>query len=206
MHKIQQEILDLYNSSKEDFKSYRHRDLLQKCTSANHASQISHHLRQLELKGFFAEDNQVITFGKKTNFVDIPVYGEADCGEANAYADLNKVESTIRVSTNLLKYKVNHSNLYALTAKGDSMDKSNINGKCIEDGDYVIVTKSFSHVKDGDIVVSIIDNRANIKKFERGNNQIRLLPMSSNKKHTTIFISNHDKYIISGKVVDVLKV
>lgn len=207
MHKIQQELLSLYNQNKEAFKDMRVVDMQSGCPSAKYPSQIKHHLRQLELKGFLSGDvvnyeNETATSG---SFVDLPIYGSADCGQALTYSDNQEVQGHVRVSKNLLKYSHDYSSLYIMNALGDSMNQANINGKSIDSGDYLVVTSKVGNVKDGDIVVSIIDNLANIKKFKKVGNQIKLMPESSNKKHKPIFISSHDKYMISGKVVDVLK-
>jgi SOS-response transcriptional repressor LexA len=86
------------------------------------------------------------------------------------------------------------------------MNRAEIGGKRIEDGDYVIVDVSDKHVRNGDIVLSIIDGLANIKKFylDKKNNQVILMSQST-KDFPPIYIHENDDFMINGKVVQVIK-
>lgn len=133
--------------------------------------------------------------------------GEADCGEATKYAD-GRVIDYLGISPSLINAEGADS-LYALIAKGSSMNRAKVAGKEIRDGDYVIVKKDTSHKpQDGDIVVSIIGGLANIKRFlwDEPNGRIALLPDShSQDEFAPIFISKNDDFQIDGVVVDVVK-
>lgn len=61
--------------------------------------------------------------------------------------------------------------------------------------------------QNGDYVLSIIDDCANLKKFERDSKTgaIRLVSESTNKTHKPIYISSEDNYMVNGKIVAVLK-
>ncbi len=86
------------------------------------------------------------------------------------------------------------------------MNKSNINGMSIEDGDYLIIDSDYRSPRNGDIVLSVIDDMANIKKyvFDEENNQIVLVSQST-KDIPPIYIHEDDSFMINGKVIQVIK-
>lgn len=99
---------------------------------------------------------------------------------------------------------------YALIARGNSMSRAQIRGKTIEDSDYVLVERSDSYSPvDGDYVVSIIDNMANIKKFKRDwvHERVILSPESHDAAYLPIIIAGKDMqyFHIAGRVIDVIK-
>ena len=86
------------------------------------------------------------------------------------------------------------------------MNRAEIKDKYIVDGDYVIVDADDKSVKNGDVVLSIIDGMANIKKFfmDRQNQQVVLMSEST-KDFPPIYIHAADNFMINGKVVQVIK-
>lgn len=88
------------------------------------------------------------------------------------------------------------------------MNQANIDGNCIENGDYVLIDPNDKDFKDGDYVLSIINGMANIKKFLKDdlNRQIILISQST-EDHPPIYIHEDDMsyFMTSGKVVAVLK-
>jgi SOS-response transcriptional repressor LexA len=170
---------------------------------------IKHHLTQLEMKGLITIDkknakiSRVSDRANQTDFlISIPILGSADCGPASFYADQN-IEGYLKISKRLVP---DRRKLYALKAKGHSMDQSDINGKSIEPGDFVIVDSERISPVNGDYVVSIIDGMANVKKYQvdKKNNRIALISESS-QNHLPIFIHEEDDFRINGKVIDVVK-
>ena len=87
------------------------------------------------------------------------------------------------------------------------MNRANIQGQSIEDGDNVIVNGEDKSPKNKDYVVSIIDNTANIKRiFVDEKNRRIVLFSESSQDFPPIYIHPHEvSYFISGKVVDVIK-
>lgn len=170
---------------------------------------IKHHLEQLEKKGFIRYDRKNKTISRaKTNskiispFMSIPVVGTANCGPATIFANEN-IEGYLKISKNILhKCK----NVFAIKAQGLSMNKSNINGMSIEDGDYLIIDSDYRTPRNGDVVLSVIDDMANIKKyvFDEENNQIVLVSQST-KDIPPIYIHEDDSFMINGKVIQVIK-
>lgn len=135
--------------------------------------------------------------------VSIPLVGSADCGPAELVAEGN-VEGYLKVSKRILNKM---DGVIALRAKGDSMNLAKVGGRTIEDGDFVLVDTDYRKPRSGDLVLSVIDGHANLKRFriERKTRQIMLLPESTNKRHKPIYVSSEDDYMINGKIVAVLK-
>lgn len=137
----------------------------------------------------------------------LPILGEADCGEATTYAS-DRIEGYLRLSPSLLP-KAPLKRLYALRARGNSMNMADVGGNAIDDGDYVIVEKRDLYVPENDeIVVSVIDGMANIKCFRRDHVNHRVILLSqSTYPYPPIIIANQDleQYLPIGKVVSVIK-
>ena len=85
------------------------------------------------------------------------------------------------------------------------MNKANIGGQNIENGDYVIVD-SKKQPQTNDYVLAIIDNCASIKRLSLDSkNKIIALISESTENHPTIFIHENDKFLINGVVKCVIK-
>jgi repressor LexA len=119
--------------------------------------------------------------------VKIPLLGTIACG-LPILAEEN-IEAMIAVSTKLAKPG---NKYFLLKAKGDSMNEKGIN-----DGDLVLV-KQQSSAENGDLVVALIDDEATIKELRVNDDNVLLLPRSSNKKHTPIILSRD--FIVQGVV------
>ena len=173
-----------------------------------------HHLLQLDKKGLLRVNldegvvdvvkRGVINKRRKAGIFSLPIIGAANCGSATIFAD-ERVEGYLKVSSKILPHR--KKDLFVLVASGNSMNATNFEGKTIEDGDYVIADSNYFSPKPGDVVVSVIDRMANIKRFkwDTKNKQVILMSESSEKGHHPIFIHEDDNFVISGKVVDVIK-
>ena len=86
------------------------------------------------------------------------------------------------------------------------MNRAEINGKKIADGDYVIIDSEDKNVSTDDVVLAVIDDRATIKRLihDRANGQIVLLADSS-FDYAPIYLHPNDDFIISGKAIAVIK-
>ncbi len=204
MNPIQEKILLLARTI--DLDTTRRVDLVD-LVGCQYPSQITHHMNQLVKSGDLVRVSGRLVPAMKSvaGYMTIPVMGEADCGEATRYADGRVVDSLV-VSPSVVRTK-RPDRLYALIARGDSMSSVNVNGKSIEDGDYVIVDKLDGYEpQDNDIVISNIGGLANVKKFKREPGRIVLLSDSHRQRDfSPIFIDEHDDYTIEGRVVDVIK-
>ncbi|QSH39297.1 repressor LexA [Candidatus Kaiserbacteria bacterium] len=135
--------------------------------------------------------------------IAIPIVGAANCGAASLLAE-GDVEGYVKVTRSLLRRR---DNVFAVQAEGDSMNLASIDGKNIEEGDYVLIDFQNIDPKDGDYVLSVIDGCANLKKFYQDpkSGAIALIPESDNAEHKPIFISSEDDFMINGKIIAVVK-
>ena len=88
------------------------------------------------------------------------------------------------------------------------MNKANVDGQSIDDGDYVIVDPKARAIKNGDYVLSIIDGTANIKRYFNDRDNQRIILMSeSSASFSPIFIhyQDMDNYLVNGKIIQVIK-
>ncbi len=206
MHYIQEKLLKLVDH--QNISGLTLRDI-GSLVNETLPQKIKHHLSQLERKGFIIIDkkNSIIkrTSGDIKNsdvFISIPIYGTANCGPRTIYANQN-LEGYLKVSKKMLPKK---DKIFALRAEGNSLNKADINGKSIEDGDFVIVDSQATNPKNGDYIVSIIEEMANIKKYiwDKKNSQI-ILGSESTQNYNPIYIHEDDNIVINGKVIDVIK-
>lgn len=135
-------------------------------------------------------------------FVSIPLVGSANCGPAELLAEEN-IEGYLTVKKAMLPRA---SGIFALRASGHSLNRANVKGKNIEDGDIVLVDAEDRDIKDGDYVLSIIGGAANLKRyqFDKKKGQINLLSEST-QAFKPIIIMPGDDFAINGKVVGVIK-
>jgi len=203
---IQKRLLDI--AKLEDISTLRRVDLVKK-VGCDYPSQITHHMEQLIKRGDLVNRGGRLTPALATDsgIIQIPVMGEADCGEATKFAD-GALINYLGVSSSLLQAK-NEGSLYALVARGSSMNHAKVSGKEICDGDYIIVKKDTTYTpSNGDVIVSIIGGLANVKRFHRDatNSRVVLAPDSySQDRYAPIFISENDDFTVEGEVVDVVK-
>jgi len=142
----------------------------------------------------------------KMQFVDVPVYGSANCGVASIIADQYK-QGVIKVSKNIVGSK-NIREIFAIQASGKSMNKYELNGKAIEDGSFVLVDGSYKPVfgEKNIPVLAIIDGLAAIKLLRYvDNNRIGLFPCSTEDGFSPVYLTEDDDLVINGKIIDVLK-
>ena len=86
------------------------------------------------------------------------------------------------------------------------MNKARIDGKNLAEGDFVLIDSTYKNPKNGDYVLSVIDNCANLKKFEKNKaGEVMLISESTNPKHKPIYISSEDDFMINGKIIGVVK-
>ena len=207
MHKTQEKLLQLVKT--KNLGKLTLREIGALVGEEKYPQKVKHHLSQLEKKGFIRLDKQkgIIERSKaglikQTKIMSVPILGTANCGPATFYTE-NNHQGYLKISSKLLNKK---KNIFALQADGPSMNRANIQGKAIEDGDYLIIDSDTRTPEDGDIVVSVFDDVANRKKFkwDKENNRIILVSESS-QNFPPIIIHEEDDYHIMGKVVQVVK-
>jgi repressor LexA len=205
MHAIQQKLLKLIERKNIGGKTLRE---IGEMIDEEFPQKIKHHLSQLEKKGFIKIDkknNRIEKKGRKmpvaSPFVSIPIVGMANCGPATIFAEQN-IEGYLKVSRRMVPQS---NDLFAVQADGISMNKAVINDKTIDDGDYLIIDSSYMAPKNMDVVLSIIDENANIKRFIRNKDGSVVLMSDSTREFPPIYVHEDDDFRINGKVVDVIK-
>lgn len=204
MNEIQANLLNLINEKALSGMSLRDIGSLINEVSAQ---KIKHHLLQLQKKGFieYSPQKKIIKRNSLTEseLIPVPIVGSANCGPANIIATEN-INAYMKVSKNILPKT---GTFFFIEAEGDSMNNARVNNKfTIEPGDYVLVDSLQKHPTNGDYVVSVIDGCANIKKFKHDKiNKRIVLESESTKKFFPILIHENDDFVISGKVIDVIK-
>jgi repressor LexA len=205
MHYIQQKILGLADNLNLKRDGLRQ---IGRLLGEVHPFKISYHLKKLEENGFIKIDKKTGVIDRVKNeepqkglFLAIPVLGSANCGPANIFAEEN-LEGYIKVSKKIIKAG---DGFLAIRASGNSMNKANINGQNIGNGDYVIVDTK-KQPETNDYVLAIIDNCASIKKMLLSSkDKIISLVSESTENHPVIFIHENDRFLINGVVKYVIK-
>ncbi|KKR22003.1 MAG: hypothetical protein UT48_C0001G0016 [Parcubacteria group bacterium GW2011_GWE2_39_37] len=211
MHLLQQKLLQL--AEKMDISKIGLRKLGSMIGEA-HPQKVKHHLEQLIKTGYLLQDKKSLVIKtakentkKNSSFFSLPIVGSANCGPATIYADEN-VQGYLKVSPKMINRK-NADGLFVIKAIGDSMNQAKqITGGPITSGDYVIIDSKKRQPQNGDYVLSIIEESANIKRFyfDRINKQVMLLSESS-LDIPPIYIHANDfsNYLINGLVEKVIK-
>jgi repressor LexA len=177
---------------------------------------IKHHLQQLEKRGLLKIDKVKGTIGPaKEGWVDgflaggkrlleIPIVGVANCGPAEVFAEENRV-GYLRVSNSLV-HRQSNKGLFAVRADGFSMNQAKIHNETIDDGDYLVVDGEDREPRDGDVVLSVIDGAANVKRFhaDAAHGQI-VLTSDSTEDFAPIYVGADDDFFVNGKVIEVIK-
>jgi len=162
------------------------------------------YLNRLEEYGYIKRERKprgIILNTISKNFVDVPILGAANAGEPVLYAEEN-FQGLLKVSRKI----VGNRKVFAIQVEGDSMNLCEVNGKKIENGDYVIIDPNAKSFMDGNKVLVIIDGLATIKIYKKLSSQrIGLFPASTNESYKPIYLTPEDEFIIVGKVIEVLK-
>ncbi len=214
MHTIQEKLLQVAENKNLGQMTLREIGAL---VGESSPQKVKHHMTQLQKKGLLKIDKAKGVVKKtmrewesaldgSSRILSIPILGAVNAGPAQIFAETN-IEGFLKVSSALLNPAPRDAQTFlALKVVGPSMNRATIAGKRIEDGDYVIVDIADRNVKDGDIVLSIIDGMANIKRFrfDKENGHVVLMSEST-KDFPPIFIHETDNFMINGKVVQVIK-
>lgn len=214
MHELQVKLLNL--AKHQDLSALSLRQIAKLVEVPNKPQLVKHHLQQLSKSGLLQVNfdkgiiksvsrgfNSTVS-AVKSLFYSLPIVGSANCGPATIFAD-QRIEGYLKVSASMLPRRRN--DLFVLIADGNSMDLAKVRKNLtIEDGDFVVVDSGYRSPKHNDIVVAVIDGMATIKHYkeDEANGRI-ILEAESTEKHLPIFVNQGDDFVISGRVVDVIK-
>jgi repressor LexA len=155
------------------------------------------HLKALEKKGYIRRVGkraiEIVGLNGRPALPEakeIPIIGRVRAG-APILAEEN-IDGFLPVANDLARGE----ETFALKVKGDSMIEDGI-----LDGDLVIIRQQHT-AENGDIVCALIGNEATLKRFQRKENQITLIP--ANPKYEPIVISKGE-FRILGKATGVIR-
>jgi repressor LexA len=160
-------------------------------------SSVQRHTDALKEKGYL-KNIRGISLPEQSLKVQIPLVGNVACGVPLLATE--NIEAYI--SYDASKIKGASQDYFFLRAVGDSMDKTNVSGKTIDDGDYVLIKKQ-SIADPGDRIVALIGDEATIKRMMPVDGAIRLEPESSNSRNKPIYI--FEDFSVQGVAMDVIK-
>ncbi|MCH7951845.1 transcriptional repressor LexA [Patescibacteria group bacterium] len=159
---------------------------------------VHEHLQALVKKGVIRKYEGAVRgielldrkLGRLTQGIELPIMGFIAAGKPiEPYTDPN---AAFKVSPSMVSGK---TRAYVLQVKGDSMIDEGI-----LDGDYVVIEEQDT-VRDGDIVVALLENGlATLKRYFKEATRVRLEP--ANSTMSPIFAKN---VRIQGKVVGVIR-
>ncbi len=213
MHETQTKILKLAKT--KDVLSMKLTDL-KELLGVDHVQKVKHHLDQLKNKGLIYFDSKsghskvADTEAFEINEIfNLPIMGLANCGTARELA-LENIMGYLKVSPKVVNKK-KPDGLFVIKAVGNSLNKaSDIKGGPVEDGDYVIIDLNKTKPDNGDYVLSIIDDAANLKRFyeDKTNKEIKLVSESTSNMPPIVLHKNDlesSGYMVNGVVVRVIK-
>lgn len=160
------------------------RELSIKSTSTVHA-----YLSSLEQKGYIIRDkynSRAIKIVGQKEVSQIPVLGKVTAGQP--ILAVEEIEDYIPYDTN------KDDGVFALRVSGLSMKNAGI-----LDGDIVVADKD-AYIKNGDIVVAMIEDEATVKRLKNDNGKIILMP--ENEDFDPIIAENPQ---MLGKVIGCIR-
>lgn len=206
MNIYQQKLIEL---ARKQNINHLTRQRLAEAVGLKYPSHVFYHLNRLVEEGIFKYTSERQFFINssyaegRAGFWKMPILGKATCGDATAFAD-EVVDGYVSIST---RYAPDNAKWFAVRAIGDSMNKANVNGQNIEEGDLVVVNPNDKLPHNGAYVLSVIDGLANIKRFYRDTSGQVTLISESASQHEPIYIHPDDplSYVVAGVVKHVIK-
>ncbi len=204
MHKIQKRILRL--ATEENITELGYRKLGEKI-KVDHPQQVKWHLSKLIADGYIqtTPDGQLVVMKDQPKLAKIPILGAANCGEPLIMAE-DRVEDHLTLSPGLVK-KLNKAHIFAVRASGDSMNKANVQGQSIDNGDYVIIDSAIQTPSNGDYVLASIEGLATIKRFLKDEQQRIIALVSESTRPRPPIIVGEDEassFVVHGVVTNVI--
>ena len=158
---------------------------------------VSDLLHSLARKGYIERDEsrsrgvRLLGYAASGTTQPVPYYGKVHAGEP-ALIPENRV-NYLTLDRRFLP----SDDVFLLKTKGDSMT-----GRCIADGDYVLVQPS-ARAKDGDIVVARIGSEATVKTLTHRGSTIVL--EAANPAERNIEVGPRDDFAVLGVVCGVFR-
>lgn len=128
-----------------------------------------------------------------TTNIELPLFQTGISAGFPSPAD-DYIEDRIDLNRELIR---NPSSTFFGRVNGDSMINAGIG-----DGDLIVIDKSIEP-RDGSIVVCVIDGEFTVKRFQKINGEIFLMP--ENEKYKAIKITNENDFRVWGTVTYTIK-
>lgn len=143
-------------------------------------------------KSYLTEERPTNLYEVKPNFIKIPIVGTVACGDP-IIAEQNIEGYTYELADNLPT-----GNIFALIAKGDSMEPT------IQNGCKVFIREQ-PDCESGEIAAVLLngDSEATLKRIRKQGETIILLP--ENPKYEPIIVDESNPARIIGKAIRVIK-
>ena len=132
--------------------------------------------------------------------MNIPILGYANAGRPLVEAEQTDY-GFLPISKKIIRG--DGEDYFILKIEGTSMNNHQVNGKYIDNGSYVLIRKDDNILNEKDAFLFIVDRSATIKKYKRSGEHLYLLPNSKDDYHKPIILSEDDRVLVNGKVVDV---
>lgn len=144
------------------------------------------------MKSAISEERPTNLIELKPDFVKVPILGPIACGTPIL------VEENFEGYMYELKEYLPHGNIFALIARGDSMEPT------IQDGSKVLVREQ-QDVENGEIAAVLVNGNteATLKRVKKQGDNIFLLP--DNPKHEMYIVTEANPATIIGKAVRVIR-
>lgn len=158
---------------------------------------VSDLLHALATKGYIERDEsrsrgvRLLGFAAAGATQPVPYYGKIAAGEPALMPEHR--QGYVTVDRRFLP----SDDVFALRVKGDSMT-----GRCIMDGDFVLVTPS-QRAKDGDVVAARIGDEATVKTLTHRGATVVLQPANPNEP--PIEVGPRDDFAVLGVVCGVFR-
>lgn len=194
LHPAQKELLKILAKNIDDPLTIRE---LQSRIGASSTSVVTHHIKQLEKKGYLKRnvndprDYYVVGSNPTKPMAYLNNYALAACGPRGSIFDGAPIDK-IPVPTRLINFPLNQA--FLVRAKGDSMEPK------ITNGDLVIVRKMPSG-ESGKIVVCINGGEAMIKKMFIEKQKVILVSLNNDQYKP---FSASDDFRVEGVVKGVI--
>jgi len=128
----------------------------------------------------------------------VPVIGDIQAGTPTLAAE--NIDGWLRLPASMTGSP--SGRVFLLRVHGTSMNRAEIAGGTIENGDLVLVRQQMT-ADPGDIVVALIDGDATLKRLVAAPGYFILKPESSDDRHQPIVVEGD--FRLQGKAVRVLK-
>ncbi len=190
LHPTQEKLLEHLKNNMDDPLTIRK---LQELLDVSSPSVVTHHIKQLEKKGYLKrnphnpKDYQILTEPEKP-VVYLNLYGMAYCGPEGSLLD-GDPKNRIPIASRFLSFPA--AEAFLVEAKGDSMKPR------IREGDFVIAQKT-NTANNGETVVCVHKEEVLIKQFFLQEEQI-ILYSENHAKYPPILAKEND-FKIEGVV------